>query len=135
MMFVVNRIPKIQLDEEGAKVIDFINKDIRLSHISFSYVNKKNKVLDNVSITIPHGKTVALVGPSGSGKSTIAKLIERFYDPTDGTISIGEDDLKSINLRSYRKRIGYVGQEPCLFHDTIKENLLASNPEATDEDI
>ena len=78
---------------------------------------------------------MAIVGTSGSGKSTIAKLIERFYDPTSGLVTVDGTDLKGINLRQYRNKIGYVGQEPCLFNETIKDNLLNSNPEATDEEI
>jgi len=78
---------------------------------------------------------LAIVGPSGSGKSTIAKLIERFYDPTSGLVTVDGTDLKGINLRQYRNKIGYVGQEPWLFNETIKDNLLNSNPEATDEEM
>ena len=76
-----------------------------------------------------------MVGPSGSGKSTIAKLLLRCYDPNKGRISVNEKDLKTINLRSYRHRIGYIGQEPCLLHDTIRNNLLLSNPEASEDEL
>ena len=79
------------------------------------------------------GKTTAIVGTSGSGKSTIVQLIERFYDPDIGQVLVDGKDLKNLNLREYRKQIGYVGQEPVLFNMSIKENILYGNPEATDE--
>jgi len=81
------------------------------------------------------GKTTAIVGPSGAGKSSIAQLIERFYDPFEGAITIDEINLKSIDLKNLRQQIGYVSQEPVLFNTTIKENILLGRPNATDEEI
>jgi len=85
------------------------------------------------------GKTTAIVGPSGSGKSTTVQLTERFYDPSNSTsggkILVDGVDLKTINLRDYRKQIGYVGQEPVLFNTSIKENILMGKPDATDAEI
>jgi ATP-binding cassette subfamily B (MDR/TAP) protein 1 len=76
-----------------------------------------------------------LVGPSGSGKSTIVQLIERFYDPHSGRILIDGEDLKNVSLRDFRSKVGYVGQEPVLFNQTIRENLRYGKPDATDEEM
>jgi len=75
------------------------------------------------------------VGPSGSGKSTIVQLIERFYDPLEGQVLIDGEDLKILNLRQFRQKVGYVGQEPVLFNSSIKQNILLGCPDATDEQI
>jgi ATP-binding cassette, subfamily B (MDR/TAP), member 1 len=88
-----------------------------------------------VTCTIEKGKTTAFVGPSGSGKSTIVKLIERFYDPDEGAVMIGNQDLRKLNLRDYRHKIGYVGQEPVLFNESIKSNMLNAKPDATEEEM
>lgn len=132
---VTERVPSIQLDEKDTEIVEKIDTDIHLRNVTFKYSGHNDKTLDDVSITILKGKTTAIVGPSGSGKSTVVKLLERFYDPHEGQVIVNGKDLRSFNLRSYRRRIGYVGQEPCLFNATIKENLLNSNSEATDEEI
>jgi len=93
------------------------------------------KVLDNFSADFEMGKTTAIVGPSGSGKSTIVQLIERFYDPSEGAIIIDGNDLRNINLRSFRQQVGYVNQEPILFNTSIKKNILFGNPNASDDQI
>ncbi|CAI2362168.1 unnamed protein product [Moneuplotes crassus] len=132
---LIKRIPEISLDNAEAIEISAISEGIKLDNIVFKYPDSTTNALDGVSIEIKKGKTLAIVGPSGSGKSTIAKLLERFYDPDEGQILIDGRDLKTIDLRQYRNLIGYVGQEPCLFNETIRENLLNSNPNATNEDI
>ena len=81
------------------------------------------------------GKTTAIVGPSGSGKSTIVQLMERFYDPNEGEILIDDVPIKELNLRSYRKQVGYVSQEPALFNTSIKKNIQLGRKDATDEEI
>jgi len=91
--------------------------------------------MSNFSYTFQAGKTYAIVGPSGSGKSTTIQLLERFYDPSEGTVLVDGVDLKTIDLRDYRRQIGYVGQEPVLFNTSIKENLLLGKPNATDDEI
>lgn len=131
----INRKPTIDLDEPDTIPVEKIDQDIHFNKVSFSYKNSKRRVLKGVSFKIEHGKTTALVGPSGSGKSTVIKLLERFYDPQEGEVIVNGLNLKALNLRSYRSRVGYVGQEPCLFNETIRENLLNSNPDASEEDI
>jgi ABC-type multidrug transport system fused ATPase/permease subunit len=132
---VIHRVPTIKLDDCNAYPCYAITSDIRVENLSFTYQGKPFKALNGVSLTIENGKTTAIVGPSGSGKSTLAKLLERFYDPQEGAIMVNDKNLKDLNLREYRRRIGYVGQEPCLFNETIKENLLNSNPNATHQQI
>jgi ATP-binding cassette, subfamily B (MDR/TAP), member 1 len=100
----------------------------------FSF-RRKTKALRNVNIKFERGKVTALVGPSGSGKSTIVQLIERFYDPQEGEILIDGVNFKDISLRDFRSKVGYVGQEPVLFNQTIRENLQYGNPDATEEDM
>jgi len=132
---VVERTPKIQIDDLNAEPIESITEDIVFNNVTFSYITRNKLVLKDVNLTFERGKVTALVGISGSGKSTIAKLLERFYDPDSGMIKVNGKDLKTLNLREYRKKIGYVGQEPFLFNNTIKENLRISKPDATDEEI
>jgi len=81
------------------------------------------------------GKTTAIVGPSGSGKSTIIQLVERFYNPNSGSVTIDGKEVSSLDLKSYRDQMGYVGQEPIMFNATIRENMKFSNKDATDEQI
>jgi len=101
----------------------------------FIYYRRKTKALKSVNIKFERGKTTALVGPSGSGKSTIVQLIERFYDPVEGEVLIDGENFRNINLRDFRSQVGYVGQEPVLFNQTIRENLLYGNPDASEEDM
>ncbi len=106
---------------------------ITIENITFSYENEP--VLKNFSLNVPKGKTVALVGQSGSGKSTIANLLTRFYDVQHGSIKIDGIDIKDFDLQSLRGLMGLVTQDSILFNDTIKNNLLLGNENATDEQI
>lgn len=110
------------------------NHTIRFVDVSFGY-DRRSKILQNLNFIIPHGTTVALVGPTGSGKSTIANLLLRYYDLRGGKISIGETDLRNLNLDCLRKNIGHVSQDPFLFDATIKDNLLLASPSGTDSQI
>ena len=104
--------------------------------MSFNYPARPDiKILKEVSYRIPAGSTVALVGSSGCGKSTSLQLIQRFYDPTLGHISIDGRDLKNLNVKWLRNNIGVVNQEPSLFGTSIKENIRFGKDDATDEEI
>ena len=92
-------------------------------------------MLNNLSFTIKEGETTAIVGPSGSGKSTCVQLIERFYDAGEGSVEVSGCNIKEMNLSHFRSQVGYVGQEPVLFNQSIRENLLYGNPDATPQDI
>ncbi|KAL0426428.1 UNVERIFIED_CONTAM: ABC transporter B family member 1 [Sesamum latifolium] len=91
----------------------------------------ETRVLNNFPLTVPAGKTIALVGSSGSGKSTVVSLIERFYDPPSGQVLLDGHDIKTLKLRWLRQQIGLVSQEPALFATTIKENILLGRPDAS----
>lgn len=108
--------------------------DITLDDVSFSY-EKEDKVLHHVSMHIPSGKSIALVGPSGGGKTTITSLIPRFYDVTGGSIRIGGQDIRDMKLESLRSNIGIVQQEVYLFDGTIRENIAFGKPDATEAEI
>ncbi|CAI2366845.1 unnamed protein product [Moneuplotes crassus] len=132
---VIHRRPNILIDDLSAIKVPRIHSDIVFQNVSFKYTTREEKALDNITCTIEKGKTTAFVGPSGSGKSTIVKLLERFYDPDSGMVTVNGQDLKQLNLRQFRHKVGYVGQEPVLFNESIKDNMLNAKPDATDEEI
>jgi len=122
--------------EEVAEPVSISNLD---AHIQFKdigfYYDKSNLILKNFNLTIPKGKTVALVGQSGSGKTTIANLLARFYDVSEGEILIDKTNIKHLKLTEYRKLLGMVTQESVLFNDTVYNNILMGKPEATKEEV
>ena len=130
---VVETLPEIE-DDPDAEDMQNAQGDIVMDDVSF-YYDKQETVLHHVSLTVPSGSSLALVGPSGGGKSTITSLIPRFYDVTGGSIKIGGQDIKKIHLKSLRKKIGIVQQEVYLFDGTIKENIAYGKPDASDEEI
>lgn len=101
------------------------------SEVFFRFV----KILNDLSLTIPSGKTVALVGASGCGKSTTIQLIQRFYDPDRGRILLDGKDLKTLNVAWLRSHIGIVSQEPILFTGSIEENIRFGKSDATDDEV
>jgi len=106
---------------------------LELEHVSFGYAD--NDVLHDVSLRVPLGERLALVGPTGAGKSTLAKIIARFYDPREGRVDYAGVDLRDATVRSLRERIVVVPQEGFLFAGTVRENVIVGKPEATDEEI
>ena len=112
-----------------AITLNSFTEEIRFEGVSFAYGEKK--VLDNITISIPKGSTVALVGPSGGGKSTLMDLIPRFMDPQSGNILIDGKNLKSVTMESLRALMGVVNQESILFNDTIFNNIAFAKPSAT----
>jgi ABC-type multidrug transport system fused ATPase/permease subunit len=110
-------------------------KDIQFNHVSFSYKNADQKVLDNIQLTIPKGKMIAIVGASGSGKSTLSDLLPRFYEVTAGEILIDSVNIKAISLKNLRDHIAIVSQDAILFNDTISNNIRFGNEIATEIDI
>ena len=112
------------------------NHNIELKNVSFAYSkNKDNKVLSNITFSVPEDSFTALVGPSGSGKSTIARLIARFWDVDEGSISIGGIDIRQIPISQLSDIISFVTQDNFLFHCSIKENIRMGKPSATDEEV
>jgi len=107
--------------------------NVTLDNVSFKYENQY--VLKNFSLTIPKGKTVALVGQSGSGKSTIANLVTRFYDVNEGSINIDDENIKNLSKKSLRSFLGLVNQDSILFNDTIANNLKVGKEDATEDEV
>ncbi|MEI6520317.1 MAG: ABC transporter ATP-binding protein [bacterium] len=118
---------------DGAVMPVKFEPTIELRDVSFAY--SKRMVLKNVNLTIPAGKTVALVGRSGCGKTTLANLLIRFYDPANGAILLDGYDIRELPIREYRGQFGVVLQDPFLFDTTIEANLRCVKPKATDEEL
>ncbi|MCF6359179.1 MAG: ABC transporter ATP-binding protein/permease [Cyclobacteriaceae bacterium] len=124
--------PLITENEEG-KVVEEFKSGISFKNVSFKYEDEY--VLKNISFELEKGKTIALVGMSGGGKSTIADLVPRFYDPTEGEITIDGNDLRKCTLNSIRKKMGIVTQESILFNDTILSNIAFGIENPSEEEV
>jgi ATP-binding cassette subfamily B protein len=122
------------LEATDAVELPQIRGEIRFDHVSFGY-NPALPVLHDVDLTIEPGETVAFVGATGAGKSTMAKLVTRFYDPTDGRVLIDGYDLRRVTLESLRSQLGVVPQEPFLFAGTIRDNISFARPGAPDDEV
>ncbi len=129
---LIDEKPKIQ-DQEHPFILDGLKKGLTFESVSFAYQEKK--ILNNIGLYIPKGKTVALVGPSGGGKSTLMDLIPRFLDTTEGRILIDGLDIRSLDSESLRSHIGIVNQDSILFNDSIKNNIAFGKPEADIKEI
>lgn len=122
-------------DAPGAKELSDVQGLVAYENVSFCYDDDDTPVLENVSFQIPAGRSIALVGPSGGGKTTICNLLPRFYDVTQGRITIDGKDIRSLTLKSLRDNIGIVQQDVYLFCGTIKENISYGKPDASMEEI
>lgn len=129
---VLDTEPEIH-DSPASKRAPRIEGDLRIDNVTFSY--GRDPVLHSVDISVPAGGCLALVGESGGGKSTTAKLVGRFYDPDEGAILVDGQDLRDLELRSYRRQLGVVLQDPFLFSGTIADNVRFARPEATDAEV
>ncbi|CAH2045071.1 unnamed protein product [Thlaspi arvense] len=122
---VLDRCTAIEPEDPNGYVPERIKGHIRFDNVDFAYPTRPDVIIfEDFSIEIDEGKSTAIVGPSGSGKSTIISLIERFYDPLKGAVTIDGRDIKSYHLRSLRQHIALVSQEPTLFAGTIRENIM-----------
>ena len=121
-------------EAEDAPDLATIKGSIALEDVSFGYAADA-PVLHDISLEIPPGESLAVVGPTGAGKSTIAKLIVRFYDPQSGRVRIDGQDVRNVSLESLRRQLGVVPQEPFLFNGSIGENVAFSRPDASEEEI
>ncbi|MBC1368653.1 ABC transporter ATP-binding protein [Listeria welshimeri] len=130
---VMDTEPAIQ-DEKDAKPAGEFRGDIAYKQVSFEYSDGKN-VLNHINLSIKAGETVAFVGPSGAGKTTICNLLPRFYDVTDGEITIDNQNIKDFTLPSLRAQIGVVQQDVFLFSGTVRENITYGKLDASDEEI
>uniref|UniRef100_A0A9I9CW60 ABC transporter domain-containing protein n=1 Tax=Cucumis melo TaxID=3656 RepID=A0A9I9CW60_CUCME len=128
---IIDHKPTLNRNNKSGLELESVSGLIELKNVDFAYPSRPDvRILNNFSLTVPAGKTIALVGSSGSGKSTVVALIERFYDPNSGEVLLDGRDIKTLKLRWLRQQIGLVSQEPALFATTIKENILLGRPEA-----
>ncbi|CAF1114071.1 unnamed protein product [Adineta steineri] len=133
---MIERKTKINVSDDEGKKPEIIKGDIEFKNVKFSYPTRQESyILQNFSMKIPSGKTIALVGASGCGKSTIIQLIQRFYDSDNGQILIDGHDIKTLNVAWLRLHIGIVSQEPVLFDGSIEENIRLGKLDATDEEV
>ncbi|XP_048129254.1 ABC transporter B family member 21-like [Rhodamnia argentea] len=136
MFDAMKRKPEIDAFDKSGKRLEALSGHIELRDVYFSYPTRPNeRVLNALSLVIPGGSTAALVGHSGSGKSTIVSLIERFYDPQEGEILIDHVNIRELQLRWIRGKIGLVSQEPVLFFASIRDNIAYGKDGATNDEI
>ncbi|KAB1999111.1 hypothetical protein ES319_D12G138200v1 [Gossypium barbadense] len=121
---IIDRKSKIDPSDESGTTLENVKGDIELSHVSFKYPLRPDiQIFQDLNLSIPAGKTVALVGESGSGKSTVISLLQRFYDPNSGHITIDGVEIQTLQLKWLRQQMGLVSQEPILFNETIRANI------------
>lgn len=136
MFEVEDRVSKIDFTVKGGGKIDQVSGQIAFDNVDFWYPSRPDQqVCDGYTLDVPAGSTVALVGESGSGKSTAIQLIERFYDPHTGSVTLDGVKLNNLDLEFLRSNIGLVAQEPVLFAGTIADNIRYGKPDATDEEV
>ncbi|KAL7062928.1 hypothetical protein AAHC03_0254 [Spirometra sp. Aus1] len=132
---IIERVPEIDKDREGLQ-LDELRGEIEFKNVSFAYPMRPDVVtLNNFSLKVQPGQTIAIVGPSGSGKSTSVQLLQRFYDCLEGEVLIDGVDIRDLDIKWYRSQLGVVSQEPVLFSGTVAENIALGRPGATQEDI
>lgn len=131
---VVETEPDI-VDAADAKPLKNVKGNVCYEDVSFHYSDDDTPVLSHVSFEIPAGKSIALVGPSGSGKTTICSLLPRFYDVTEGRVTIDGNDVRKLTLENLRSQIGLVSQDVYLFGGSIKDNIAYGKPDATMDEI
>ena len=129
----LENMPELVTDTNMINAPQMISHDIIFENVSFTFPELSHQIIDNVSVTIPKGSTVAVVGKVGSGKSWFVNMIPRLVEPTGGKIKIGEHELEKYTLENLRQAIGYVPQEPVLFSDTIQNNILMGREDISDE--
>ncbi|XP_074620270.1 ATP-dependent translocase ABCB1-like [Acropora palmata] len=135
---IIDRVPPIDSSSTDGIVLDdnSFKGDVAFENIEFVYPSRPDiKILNGLSLTVKSGQTVALVGESGCGKSTVVKLLQRFYDPSNGLVTVDGYDIRSLNLRWLRQHIGIVSQEPVLFDTTIAENIRYGKDGVTQDQI
>lgn len=120
------------------KKVDDLHGDIEFRNVKFSYPSRPDSPIfggSELNLTITKGEHVCFVGPSGSGKSSVSQLLLRFYDPTEGTITVNNHNIKDLNLNFYRSQVGYVQQEPLLFSGTIRDNIIFGRMDSNEDEI
>ncbi|KAH9787017.1 ABC transporter B family member 11 [Citrus sinensis] len=134
---IIDRESKIDPSDESGTILEDVKGEIELHHVSFKYPSRPDvQVFRDLNLKIRAGKTVALVGESGSGKSTVVSLLQRFYDPDAGHITLDGVEIQKLQLKWLRQQMGLVSQEPVLFNDTIRANIAyGKGGDATEAEI
>ncbi|KAL5995750.1 hypothetical protein ACLOJK_025819 [Asimina triloba] len=133
---IIERIPEIDPYDPNGRILSQVRGKIEFKGVSFAYPSRPEAlILSSLTLTVPPSKSLALVGTSGGGKSTIFALIERFYDPLEGFISLDGHDIRTLQLKWLRSQIGMVGQEPVLFATSILENVMMGKENATRKEV
>lgn len=136
MFETIKRKPKIDPYDTSGITLEKIEGEIELRDVYFRYPARREvQIFAGFSLHVPSGTTAALVGQSGSGKSTVISLVERFYDPDAGEVLIDGIDIKKLQLKWIREKIGLVSQEPILFATSLRENIAYGKENATDQEI
>lgn len=133
-VFDVLDLPEVIKNAPDAKLLPKVKGDVRFNDVSFAY-NENEEVLSHVSFEVKPGEMIAFVGPSGAGKSTVASLLPRFYDATNGSITIDGEDIRKVTLNSLREQVGIVPQETVLFNGSVYDNILYGRLDATREEV
>lgn len=133
-VFDVLDLPEVIKNAPDAKALPKVKGDVRFNDVSFAY-NENEEVLSHVSFEVKPGEMIAFVGPSGAGKSTVASLLPRFYDATNGSITIDGQDIRKVTLDSLREQVGIVPQETVLFNGSVYDNILYGCLDATREEV
>ncbi|XP_026862717.2 bile salt export pump [Electrophorus electricus] len=132
----IKREPKIDCLSEAGYKLDRVKGDIEFHNVTFHYPSRPEvKILDELNLQVKSGETTAFVGPSGTGKSTAVQLIQRFYDPKEGMVTLDGHDVRGLNIQWLRSLIGVVEQEPVLFATTIAENIRYGRPDVSHDDV
>ena len=133
---IIQRRTAITPNDTNSKIVTDVKGEIEFRNVSFKYPMRPDiTIFQNLNLRVPAGKSLAVVGQSGSGKSTVISLVMRFYDPDSGLVLVDECDIKNLNLRSLRLRIGLVQQEPALFSTTVYENIKYGKEEASEIEV
>ncbi|KAH7660063.1 Xenobiotic-transporting ATPase protein [Dioscorea alata] len=136
IMEVMDRVPKIDIDTMENEILQSVDGEVQFKGVNFAYPSRpENVILNEFSLKVPAGMTVALVGSSGSGKSTVIALLERFYDPLHGEVLLDGVNIKRLKLKWLRSQMGLVSQEPALFATSIKENILFGKEDASMDEV
>ena len=130
---VLNTDPAMKFDENAKDEV--LSGSVKFDHVSFSYPNDEEPTLKDISFEVEPGQMVGIVGATGAGKSTLAQLIPRLFDPTEGTVSVGGKDLKTVSRGTLKKNISIVLQKAILFSGTIAGNIKQGKADATDEEM
>jgi ABC-type multidrug transport system fused ATPase/permease subunit len=131
---VLDAVPDVQ-EAPDARPLAPGDGAVRLEGVTFRYDGDGPPVLQDIDLEVPAGRTVALIGPTGSGKTTLVQLLPRFYDPESGRVLLDGQDVRGLTLRSLRRAIGMVSQDPFLFSSTVRDNIAFGRPDATDDEV